>query len=107
MSDKNNYCMVLTTVNNQQVKQDIIQRLLEKRLAACIQVMPIESHYLWQEKICQDSEELLIIKTESCRYPEIESAISQLHDYDVPQIVKLPFSDGFNPYLSWISASVK
>jgi len=107
MSDTDNFSMVLTTVNSQQVKQNIINHLLEKRLAACIQVMPIESHYVWQEKICQDSEQLLIIKTESCRYPEIESAISELHDYDVPQIVQVPINNGFNPYLSWISASVK
>ncbi|MCK6263887.1 divalent-cation tolerance protein CutA [Vibrio sp. ZSDE26] len=99
-------CMVLTTVPNDKQAKLIIQNLFDSRLAACIQSMPIESHYVWEGELCCSKEILLIIKTNQSCYPDIEGKITDLHEYDVPQIVQVPFSDGLSPYLEWIKASV-
>ncbi|WP_456294575.1 divalent-cation tolerance protein CutA [Vibrio sp. AK197] len=101
------YCIVLTTTNDQRNRQLIIDSVLQEKLAACIQAMPIESNYLWQGETCCDHETLLIFKTTDRCYQELADLIAQLHDYETPQIVKIPFSDGANPYLQWLSASTK
>lgn len=96
------YCVVLTTTNEKQNAEQIIRHLLEHKLAACVQTLPIESHYLWQDTYCQDNEFLLIIKTQVGCYSAVESAIQQLHHYQVPQIVQLPITQGFELYLAWL-----
>ncbi|QIA65301.1 divalent cation tolerance protein CutA [Vibrio astriarenae] len=95
------YGMVLTTVEPGD-EQVIIDSLLNQQLAGCIQVLPIDSHYVWQGKICNDKESLLVIKTRLCLYPKVEQEIQRVHPYDVPQIVMVPFVEGFNPYLTWL-----
>ncbi|MDP2572400.1 divalent-cation tolerance protein CutA [Vibrio penaeicida] len=101
MSDSE-FCIVLSTVNNDVVKRKVINGLLSERLSACIQVMPIESYYVWDDKVCQDDEQLLIIKTQSKLYKRIENTIKKLHNYDVPQIVQLPIESGLPDYLAWV-----
>lgn len=63
MSMKHDYCMVLSTTSNEKNRDQIIKGLLDAQLAACIQTMPIESHYVWKGEICTDNEWLLVIKT--------------------------------------------
>lgn len=101
------YCIALTTTNNDNNKGEIIAALLSKGLAACIQTMPIESHYVWQGEVCSDNEILLIIKTKKACYAELEQVVAQLHNYDTPQIVQIPFVEGFNPYLAWIEENTR
>ncbi|GAL15677.1 periplasmic divalent cation tolerance protein CutA [Vibrio astriarenae] len=96
------YGMVLTTVEPGD-EQVIIDNLLNQQLAGCIQVLPIDSHYVWQGKICNDKESLLVIKTRLCLYAKVEQEIQRVHPYDVPQVVLVPFVKGFNPYLTWLS----
>ncbi|MDN3680667.1 divalent-cation tolerance protein CutA [Vibrio tapetis subsp. quintayensis] len=103
----NAFCTVLTTCNNESIEKQIIKVLLELKLAACIQVMPIESHYLWKGEVCCDNERLLIIKSTAELFEDINYKIQELHNYDVPQIVQLPITAGFNEYLDWIKASTK
>lgn len=102
---KETFCIVLTTTNNDDNKNQIIEALLSQQLAACIQEMPITSHYVWQDEVCHDGETLLIIKSRTSLYAQVEEVIRQLHNYEVPQIVKLEIKAGFNPYLSWIAAN--
>ncbi|WP_338405556.1 divalent-cation tolerance protein CutA [Vibrio hannami] len=99
--------MVLTTVNSDSIKKTIIESVLEQKLAACIQSIPIHSHYIWDGSVQEDHEQILILKTQKALYSKIESLICDLHNYDVPQIVQVPFTDGFNPYLSWIEQSTQ
>lgn len=101
------HCMVLTTTNSQESANRLIDALFDAGLAACIQTMEISSHYLWEGKRRQDKEVLLIIKTLSRHYTEVETVITASHPYEIPQIVQVPFSAGFNPYLSWIEESVR
>ncbi len=101
------YCIVLTTANSDKNCQTIIKAVLDKGLAACIQTMPIESHYVWKNQQCADKETLMIIKTKKACYAELEQVIASVHDYEVPQIVQVPFVEGFNPYLAWIEENTR
>ncbi|MEF1310944.1 divalent-cation tolerance protein CutA [Vibrio mytili] len=105
MMKKHDYCVVLSTTNTEKNRDQIIKGLLEAKLAACIQTIPIESHYVWQEELCTDHEWLLVIKTRRDLYELVEEKIDNLHDYDVAQIVQVPIVDGLNPYLEWIRES--
>ncbi|AEX24406.1 MULTISPECIES: divalent-cation tolerance protein CutA [Vibrio] len=105
MTTEHDYCIVLSTTANEQNRDQIIKGLLEAKLAACIQTMPIESHYVWKGEICNDTEWLLVIKTRRELYELVEEKIENLHEYEVAQIVQVPIVDGFNPYLEWLRES--
>lgn len=78
--------------------------LIEERVAACVQVAgPITSIYRWDGNVESSSEFRLVIKTTVERESEVYDLIQKLHDYDVPQIVSVPFSGGLDAYLDWIS----
>ncbi|MBX9814469.1 MAG: divalent-cation tolerance protein CutA [Sphingomonas sp.] len=80
--------------------------LVERRLAACVQALPIDSWYRWEGKVEQAAEVLLLIKTTRARASEVEACLVALHGYDVPEIIVLPVEDGLGGYLDWVSASV-
>ncbi len=101
------YCMVLTTTNDDATKTQMVEALLSARLAACVQCLPIESHYLWQDQLCHEVETLLVIKTTDRCYKAIERLVSERHNYQTPQIIKLPFCEGANPYLTWLRESTE
>ncbi|MCZ6559404.1 MAG: divalent-cation tolerance protein CutA [Gammaproteobacteria bacterium] len=83
------------------------EMLLTRRLAACVNCLPgIESSYWWQGRIQHDQETLLVIKTRPDRFSEIQSAISEIHPYDVPEIIALPIVEGSDDYLRWIDNSL-
>lgn len=80
-------------------------RLLQKKIAACVNLIPsLESHYLWKGKREKAAEVLLVIKTQSVFYPRLEKAVKSLHPYSVPEIVALPIIKGSRNYLRWIQA---
>ncbi|WP_105902074.1 divalent-cation tolerance protein CutA [Vibrio gangliei] len=101
------YAVVLSTTNDEDSQQDIINALLSENLAACIQVMPITSYYQWQGEVNQDQETLLIIKILHRNYAAVEKTILAHHNYQVPQIVMLPIETGFHEYLQWIQTSCR
>jgi periplasmic divalent cation tolerance protein len=101
------YLQVLTTVGSEEEAERLSVALIERRLAACVQVLgPITSHYRWQGKIDRAQEWMCVAKTESGRYPELEAAIRELHSYDEPEIVATPIVAGSKGYLDWIGESV-
>ncbi|CZF80638.1 Divalent-cation tolerance protein CutA [Grimontia marina] len=99
------YVVVMTTFADDSIGKRIIESLLEKKLAACIQVLPIQSYYHWQGKIISDAEKQVMIKTKKSLYKEVEAEICLLHDYDVPEVIQLPIEIGLDAYLGWISES--
>lgn len=105
MSKQHEYCIVLSTAGTQQNRDEIVKSLLESKLVACIQTMPIESHYVWKGEICSDNEWLMVIKTRRDLYALVEDKIKNLHEYEVAQIVQVPIVEGFNPYLEWLRQS--
>jgi periplasmic divalent cation tolerance protein len=81
--------------------------LVSKGLAACVQILPgLESHYRWKGKKETSSEVLLICKTRSSLYKQLEKALLKNHPYEVPEIVCLPITKGSKTYLKWIDEEV-
>ncbi|MEC6823700.1 cytochrome C biogenesis protein [Photobacterium sp. NCIMB 13483] len=97
-----NYCVIVTTFSDDENGQTIINALLEQRLAACIQVMPIKSYYHWKQKINCDQEQQIIIKTKTNLFEQVQAIIVKHHLYETPEIIQLPITKGSVDYLSWI-----
>jgi len=95
-------CMVITTFADDANGQKIIDALLAARLAACVQVMPIQSFYHWQGKVNRDTEKLVLIKTKRSLYAQVQKTILAHHAYEVPEIIQVPITDGFPGYLRWL-----
>ena len=102
------YIQVFTTTEKKEDAQKISKEMVEKRLAACVQVVgPIRSTYWWKEKIEEAEEWLCIMKTRNALYRELEKAIKGIHPYEVPEIVALPIVAGSEDYLGWLNQEVK
>lgn len=81
--------------------------LVEKRLAACVQIMPeMESVYRWQGKVERQREVLLIAKTTRSKFEQLEKEVRAVHSYETPEIVAVPLTAGSGPYLEWLKTSV-
>ncbi|MEX2108602.1 MAG: divalent-cation tolerance protein CutA [Solirubrobacterales bacterium] len=101
------YIQVLTTVGSAEEAEQISAILVDRRLAACVQIVgPIASRYRWQGKVEEDREWQCFAKTEAARYPEVEAAIREIHSYDEPEIIATPIVAGSEGYLDWISDSL-
>ena len=97
----------LMTCPNSETAQSLARQLLERRLVACVNLVPqIASMYWWEGKIQEDSEVLLIAKTVAERIEELKRVVPELHPYDVPELVVLPVEDGLPAYLNWVKTEV-
>ena len=100
--------IVLTTAGSHEEAQKIARELVDRRLAACVNIIPqIESFYRWQDKVETTSEWLLIIKTQAGAFEKLRDTIKELHSYDVPECIMLEVAHGSEPYLQWIKENVK
>jgi len=101
------YLQVLTTAGSEEEAERISEALVDRRLAACVQVLgPIATRYRWQGKVEQAQEWMCLAKTEASRYPDLETAIREIHSYDEPEIVAAPIVAGSEGYLDWIGESL-
>jgi periplasmic divalent cation tolerance protein len=83
----------------------LARALLERRLAACVNVgASVESLYHWRGRIETAQEVPLTIKTRATLYPHVEAAIRELHDYELPEIIAVPVTAGHAGYIGWIEA---
>lgn len=101
------YGIVLVTVPSLELGKEIAQRLLNSKLAACINLFPVNSLYIWQGEINDDQEYQLIIKTDLNLFQELVAEIKTLHNYEVPEIIALPIINSSASYLSWLRDSLK
>lgn len=77
--------------------------LVEQRLAACVNVHgAVRSIYRWNDAVTEETEALLVIKTTSAGYPEVERLLIEQHPYELPEIIAVPIETGYEPYLRWI-----
>ncbi|ACF13653.1 CutA1 divalent ion tolerance protein [Chloroherpeton thalassium ATCC 35110] len=97
------YCVVITTCAKKEEAEALAAKILEKKLAACVQLSEIQSFYEWDGKICNVSEIKLMLKTRTVLYPQLEACIVENHRYDVPEIIQLPIHAGLNAYLNWLN----
>jgi periplasmic divalent cation tolerance protein len=104
MTDK---LLLLTTVASREEAQTLATALVERRLAACVNILgPIASVYRWQGKVEHAGEFLLLIKSTAERQPALEEAVRGLHSYQVPELIAFRVDSGLPAYLEWITASV-
>jgi periplasmic divalent cation tolerance protein len=102
------YVQVMTTAGSEEEAERIAALLVERRLAACVQIVgPIVSRYRWQGAIEREREWQCLAKTEQGRYPEVEDAIRAAHSYEEPEILAIPVLDGSAGYLAWISETLR
>ncbi len=101
------YGIMLVTAGSRQEADAIAESLIQAKLAACVNLLPVFSIYTWQGTIHRDEEWQLLIKSERSRFSELEAKIRELHSYDVPEIIVLPIVAGSQPYLQWISSQVQ
>jgi periplasmic divalent cation tolerance protein len=98
---------VQTAVGSEEEAERISAALIERRLAACVQVVgPIASRYRWKGKVEEAREWLCVAKTEAGRYGEVEAAIRELHSYEEPEVIATPIVAGSRGYLDWVSESL-
>jgi periplasmic divalent cation tolerance protein len=102
MSDHDSACMVLTTTASREEARALAGKLVQNRLAACVQMLPTESVYAWKGAVQQDNEILLLIKTRRELYAPLEAFIKEVHSYEVPEIVQLSAEAVSDSYLRWI-----
>ena len=103
MTDKK---IVLTTAGTREEAGKIARALVERRLAACVNVVPIESVYRWNNKVENAQEWLLLVKTTAEAFDDLDAAVRELHSYELPECVVLPIEAGSEEYLDWIGDNV-
>lgn len=100
--------LVMTNVPDDAVAMDMARRLVEQKLAACVNRLPgVRSIYRWQGVVEEADEITLFIKTTQKCYVELEAAIKALHPYQVPEIIVVPLVGGSQSYLDWIAHETK
>lgn len=105
MTDK---IVILVTTGNLRESRRIARRLVQSRLAACVNItQPVRSVYRWEGKVAEDREFLLIIKTSRKRFAEVKSTVLKIHSYTTPEVISLPILEGSESYLAWLDHSVK
>lgn len=95
-------CVVMVTAPSKEEAERLAVATLEARLAACVQIQAITSHYWWDGKITSDAEQLLLFKTLPTKFAALRDLITSLHSYDTPEIIQLPVTAGAEKYLGWI-----
>lgn len=98
--------LVLCTCPDESVALDIARILVKEGLAACVNRVPaLTLIYLWQGRLCEESEQLLVIKTVPARYEALEMRLKALHPYEIPEIIAIPVVTGSSQYLAWLTAA--
>jgi periplasmic divalent cation tolerance protein len=101
--DLSGYCVVTTTTDRESVAEKIAQALLDRRLAACVQVHQVSSRYIWKGSVERADEWSLAIKARAADFDEIAAAIRALHTYETPEILALPILAGDAATLEWLA----
>lgn len=101
---KNTYIQIFTTFPRKSDAEKIAKRLINEKLAGCVQVFgPIKSFYRWKGKVNIAREWLCVVKTTAIKYKRVEKAIKKIHSYSTPEIIFVPIVGGDPGYLSWLN----
>jgi len=100
------YSIIISSFGDKDSAKKAAKMLVEQQLAACVQLFPIESIYLWKDRITEDDEVVLLIKSKTERFEEITTFIKKIHSYEIPEIIQIPITDGLPQYLDWIDDCV-
>ncbi len=101
MTDK---IVVLSTCASPEEAEKVARALVEKKLAACVNILPaVRSIYRWKGAIEDDQETLLLIKSSRALFGELRAEIQKLHSYEIPEAIAIPIVDGLERYLEWMA----
>jgi periplasmic divalent cation tolerance protein len=104
MSADGEVLLVMSSLPDRAVAQQLAHTLIERRLAACVSVLaPCTSVYRWRDAVEKAAEVPVLIKTTADRYAELESALRALHPYELPEIIAVPVVRGLPGYLDWVA----
>jgi periplasmic divalent cation tolerance protein len=101
------YCLLYVTAKNEDEAKALGRKLVEKRLAACVNILPrMHSIYWWEGKLDSSDEAVLLVKTTSNKYKQAEAFILSHHSYTTPCVLRLSVDGGSKAYLKWLSESL-
>lgn len=105
---KKDVLIVFCTVPDDDTGRSLARVLVKEELAACCNIVPgLTSIYRWEGKIEEDSEHLLLIKTNRRTFPSLEKRLKELHPYDVPEIIAVNVEEGNHDYIKWVNDNVQ
>ncbi len=103
-----NAIIVYITASNEEEAARIAHALVSEQLAACVNIIKnIRSVYSWQGRIEDDSEALMVVKTQGMLFHDLSARVKALHSYEVPEIIAVPVIDGSAEYLKWLHESTR
>jgi len=106
--EQDELCIALTTAGSVDEAQRLARMLVERRLAACVNILPgVRSIYRWQGAVEEAEEAMLVIKTSRARADAVQTALREAHSYDLPEFLLLPIAGGGAEYLVWLGDSLK
>lgn len=101
------YSIVYITTSGALESKEIAKKLLEEKIAACINIIPtVDSIYLWKGKTEQDSESIMIVKTKSEMVEEVIKKIEEIHSYEIPCVLEITVNNGSKNYLEWMESEL-
>ena len=99
--------IIFITAASENEGKSIAKHLVEKKLAACTNIIAgMRSLFFWDKQLCEENEVLLIVKSIQSKVGEIITNVKELHSYDVPEIIAIPIIDGSKDYLDWLQESI-
>ena len=101
------FSIALTTVATEAKAREIAKAALEARLAACVQLFPIQSLYVWKDELREDAEIALHLKIRSEDFPALQALIHRLHDYETPEILRIDIAEGDPAYMDWMALCLR
>jgi periplasmic divalent cation tolerance protein len=108
MGEPMSYVFIVTTTQNKEEAVKIVRSLLKERLIACANILgPVSSLFWWQGKIDEENEFLIFMKSRKSLFERISKRVTEIHSYDVPEIILLPIIEGSPPYLDWLRDSLQ
>lgn len=97
--------LVLTNLPDRAAAERLAELLVEKKLAACVNILaPCRSVYRWKGAVQHDEEHPVLVKTTAARYAELEAGIRAAHPYELPEIIAVPIGRGLPAYLQWVDS---
>src|SRR5205823_11528655 len=104
----NDQIVVLMTAPSAEEAMRIAEMLVERKFAACVQILPpITSIYVWKGEVQRENEIMLVAKSTRAKFDELEDAVRAVHSYETPEIIALPIVAGSQSYLSWLSSCLE
>lgn len=103
----NEHLVVLITAKDKAEARRVARKLLQKKLAACVNFLPVESMFIWEGEIQEEDEVLMVVKTRIDAFDELMTTVKIAHSYDTPEIIGTPIVLGSREYLKWIDNEVK